>query len=385
MGWERQKPLTITAPVPLATGRWLLAGLLAAMVGVLLFSLHALKQLMWLQNVNIWLVALLPLVGWCLIFSARGYFYGRELSDYAFLQDEARHAQQEWQRWAGRYMAVQASCVLLPDQITVSYLARDPKDLEFQYGLVRHIDYLTGEASLEIQAMTALLGSIEQALNSLPQDMALRATILTDAPEEDFSELQVAWQQCWEAKVTQRPAPEVTLLSEKPYTAVESWLKNAITGAELVLVLQLRGEDNYSDGLAIFLLTTDDEAEKYRLPVAGRLLRPMPLVVDDAKNELTLFMETQPLARKADSVLADSIRLMPLIPIIIPVGHQQGASFSAESMLVQEAYTGIPGPFSAWLLAAFGLDFTYYYGVPYVVLSLASQNEVVSTVSPGVC
>lgn len=385
MGWERQKPITITEPVPLATGRWLLAGLLAAIVGVLLFSLHAVNQLMWLQNVNIWLVAVLPLVGWFLAFSVRGYFYGRELSYYAFLQDEAHRAQQEWQCWAGRYMAVQASCVLLPDQITVSYLARDPKDLVFQYGLARHIDYLTGEASLEVQAMTVLIGSIEQALNALPQDMVLRATILTDAPEEDFNELQAAWQPCWASKVTQRPAPQLLLLAEKPYTTVDSWLKNAITGAELVLVLQLRGEDNYSDGLTIFLLTTDDEAEKHRLPVAGRLLRPMPLVVADAKNELTLFMETQPLACKADKVLADSIRLMPLIPTIIPVGHQQGASFSAEGMLVQEAYTGIPGPFSPWLLAAFGLDFTYCHGVPCVVLSLASQHEVVSTVSPGVC
>lgn len=384
MGWERQKPITITKPVPLAIGRWLVVGLLAAMVSILLFSLHAMNQLMGLQQLNIWLVSVVPLGCWLLFFSARGYFFGRELSQYAFLQDEANHAQQEWQRWAERYMAVQASCILLPDEITVPYLASHPKDLEMQYGLARRIDYLTGEGSQEARAMTALLGSLEPALNLLPQHIALHATILTDVPEEDFGELRALWQQCWTGKITARSTPELSLLAAKPYVALDGWLRSASTGAELILVLQLRGAARYSDALAAFLLTTDDEAAKYRLPTVGRLLRPMPLVPEKMENELAQFLETQRLACKADKLLADSSQLMPLNAQIIPTGQRYGAGFTVDSILIQEAFSGIPGPFSAWLVAALGLDFVYYYNVPSIVISLSSQDEVLSTVSPGV-
>ncbi len=386
MGWDRQKPFITEKPSPPSLGRWLLAGVLSIIVGILLFSLHVADRLIGLQTVNIWAASTIPIIGWGLAFCIRGYMYGRDLSHYTFLQDEAQQAQQEWQTWAERYMAVLASCVLLPDVITVSYLANKPTDVEFQRGLVRRIDYLPEDKGTEYQAIMALLASIQQALNSLPPDIELRATLLTDSDPAEYEQLRAVWAQCWDKTIPTRFAPiTLTLSAEMPYSKIEDGIKNAITGAELILVLQLHGDENYSDGLAVFLLMTDDMAQKHQLPIQGRLLRPMQLNIAQAESELALFMETQSLACRAGGILGDSTELMSLTPKIIPVGHQLGANFSAESVLIQESLTGIPGPFSAWLVAAFGLDFAYYYDVPYVVFSFGPECGVVSTVSPGVC
>ncbi|CNF22041.1 Uncharacterised protein [Yersinia rohdei] len=386
MGWDRQKPFITEKPSRPSLGRWLLAGLLSIIVGILLFSLHASDKFVGLQTINIWVVSAVPIIGWGLTFCVRGYMYGRNLSHYTFLQDEAQQAQQEWQTWAERYMAVLASCVLLPDVITVSYLANNPTDVEFQRGLVRRIDYLPQDQGTEYQAIMALLVSIQKALNSLPSDIELRATLLTDSDPAEYEQLRAVWTQCWDKAITTRFSPiTLTLSAEMSYSNIEDGIKNAITGAELVLVLQLHGDEDYSDGLAVFLLTTDDMAQKHQLPIQGRLLRPMQLNIEQAESELALFMETQSLACRAGGILGDSTELMSLTPKIIPVGHRLGANFSAESVLIQESLTGIPGPFSAWLVAAFGLDFAYYYGVPYVVFSFGPEYGVVGTVSPGVC
>ncbi|VXD06309.1 conserved hypothetical protein [Enterobacterales bacterium 8AC] len=385
MGWDRQKPFVMQQPTPPAVGRWLLAAVLIAIVCVLLFSLHAANRLSVLQSINIWLLSLAPLVGWGLVFCVRGYLYGRALSHYEFLQDEAQYAQQEWQAWADRYMAVLASCVLLPDAITVLFLASEPKDLQVQNGLVRRIDYLPDDEEPEYPAIRALLASIDTALNALPAERELRVTVLTDAEPERYAALQETFAQCWESIVLTRPAPAtLSLTDEMPYGQLESRLKNATADAELILVLQLQGGEEYSDGLAVLLLVTDDVARTCQLAETGRLLRPMPLNVPQADSELALFMTTQSLACRAGGILGDSQQLMSLTPSIIPIGNAAGANFSASSVQIQEEWTGRPGPFSAWLVAALGLDFARYHGVPYVVFSLTPGCEVVSTVSPGV-
>ena len=221
MGWDRQKPFITKKPSPPSLGRWLLVGILSIIVGILLFSLHAAGRLIGLQTINIWVASAVPIIGWGLAFCVRGYMYGRDLSHYTFLQDEAQQAQQEWQTWAERYMAVLASCVLLPDVITVSYLANNPTDVEFQRGLVRRIDYLPQDNGTEYQAITALLVSIQQALNSLPPDIELRATLLTDSDPAEYEQLRAVWDQCWAKTIPTRFALiTLTLSAEMPYSKI---------------------------------------------------------------------------------------------------------------------------------------------------------------------
>lgn len=62
--------------------------------------------------------------------------------------------------------------------------------------------------------------------------------------------------------------------------------------------MQFNGQDKYSDGMAVFLLTSDDVARNYGLEGKCRLLRPMPLDKSRLPHDLTTFITTQVSAKK---------------------------------------------------------------------------------------
>ncbi|MGV8916509.1 MAG: hypothetical protein ACOH2R_01690 [Pseudomonas sp.] len=384
MGWDREKPTLTDAPVRPALTRWLFAAGLAFGMSMLLFALHAGNQLSGLQAFNIWGVSALPVLAWTLIFSVRAYIYGSTVEHSAFLQDEARYAQEQWQHWAGRYVAVQASGVVLPDHVCGKFLTRKPQSPPTYYDTVRRIDYLMSDKTLEYEAIASLLGTVESAVIALPEDIELRITVLTDSDPSDYARLRETLAHCWASAMPSQSIPaNVSVLAALSYDTLDSWLKHANPAVELILVLQLRGKEEYSDGLAALLLTIDEVAKNRQLPVVGRLLRPMRLDIERAESDLVRFMDTQSQARTASGLLAESGQILTLTPIIIPIGEQFGARFTTDTLLVQESLTGVPGPFSAWLLAALGLDCVRHLGESYLMFSLIPQCEVVSTVCAG--
>ncbi len=68
MGWVRTKALTMEQPSAPSLTRWLFAGVLMAIIGVLLFILHASGTVKILSVINIWWVSLMPAGCWLLIF-----------------------------------------------------------------------------------------------------------------------------------------------------------------------------------------------------------------------------------------------------------------------------------------------------------------------------
>lgn len=69
MGWVRTKVLTTEQPPAPSLPRWLLAGVLMVIIGVLLFVLHASGTVKMLSSMNIWWVSLMPAGCWLLIFA----------------------------------------------------------------------------------------------------------------------------------------------------------------------------------------------------------------------------------------------------------------------------------------------------------------------------
>ncbi len=130
MGWERHRIITPVAPESLSLWRWALVGILSIIVSILLFVLHATDHLLFINDVNIWLVSLFPVFLWLIIASIRGYLYGRALEYYEFLQKEILISQREWQSWGQRSIVVMNSCVLLPETITVSFIADNSTNIE---------------------------------------------------------------------------------------------------------------------------------------------------------------------------------------------------------------------------------------------------------------
>ena len=97
MGWVRTKALTMEQPSAPSLTRWLFAGVLMAIIGVLLFILHASGTVKILSVINIWWVSLMPAGCWLLIFCLRCYLWDRDLKAHQFLLKEAEYGQQRWE------------------------------------------------------------------------------------------------------------------------------------------------------------------------------------------------------------------------------------------------------------------------------------------------
>lgn len=301
MGWVRTKALTMEQPSAPSLTRWLFAGVLMAIIGVLLFILHASGTVKILSVINIWWVSLMPAGCWLLIFCLRCYLWNRNLKAHQFLLKEAEYGQQRWEDWAGRWLAVLGSAVLLPDHISAAHWGSERPQ---QYGLTRRINYLPAEEPVQLSAMHALLTSIEERVQCLPEELPLYVTLITDNPSP---ELTSSFSNLWKEHIPGRAVPDdITVTGSFSLSEVEERLKQPVLTVNLLLVIQLNGGTAYSDGVAVLLLTSDDVAQKYHLPHSSRLLRPMPLDMTNFEDDITLFLETQTVACQTPSVIGDA-------------------------------------------------------------------------------
>jgi len=356
MGWDRRAPEVVEAPAPIVLGRWLLAAGAALLACVLVFLLHASERIPSMQGLNIWALSGSPLLIWILVFGARAYVYGKDLSHHQFLEEEAHAAQQAWQDWAQRSLVVSASCVVLPDQVSASVLTQSLPHLQPRTGQARRIAALPVQGERAQAGLQLLVPALTTALQALPVGQELRVTLLSDVEPGDYPALRDAWQQAWSSAMGNRSSANVTLTGELSYQWLDETLKSASAAFELILVLQVSGEAVYSDGLAALLLCPDRLASAWDLPVSGALLRPMLLDISALKRELPLFLQTQTTARRTSGVLADGAHWQPMIGEIFATCGAQGASLNVEQQWLQERFCGLSGPFSHWLVAALGVE-----------------------------
>ena len=87
------------------------------------------------------------------------------MDEHLFLKKEGEYAQKQWESWAERYLVITASCVYLPDKITVSTLC---DELPLQYGLVKKIDYLSDSGHKVEACLRVLLREITDKFCQLP-------------------------------------------------------------------------------------------------------------------------------------------------------------------------------------------------------------------------
>lgn len=384
MGWERQKPFTVEQPVPPASNNWLLGGVLSVIVAVLLFFLHASGRLSILNSVNIWLFSLSPVVLWLIIFSVRGYFYGRALERYQFLQREAQHAQQQWTAWAERYLAVIASCVMLPEQISAALLQQNARGLTQYRDLARRIDYLPSDQPAFVTAIQTLLSGVSETVDALPGELPLQVIILTDEPDTSRQNPHAQFADCWQAIFPARPGPSSLTLTEKyAFSAVDERIRQPDETVRLILVIQMQGQERYSDGLAALLLTSDDVALKYSIGHQTRLLRPMPWDINHFGEELELFITTQTQALRTSGILGDAQKWTEHSAELLNIGNTHGALWEPGKIQMAETYCGIQGPFSPWLAAALAADFVRLNQQSWLTLSTSETEHFICTITSG--
>lgn len=383
MGWDRRLPDSVQAPAPIVMGRWVLAAGLAVSASVLLFWLYASGRVSGLQGLNMWVVTGLPLMSWLLAFGTRAYVYGGALSHQQFLEEQAQIAQQSWQDWAHRYLAVSASCVLLPDQVSASVLTQGSSALPPRTGLARRIAALPERLERAQAGLQMLLAALTPALQVLPAGQELRVTLLSDVDPEHDAVLRDALQKVWSITMSPSLPTTVTVAQELSCQWIDEILRTASATIELILVLQVHGKDVYSDGLAALLLCPDSLAKALALPVTANLLRPMPLDINALDSEFPLFLQTQNSACKATGLLADGTDWQPPISKLFPVASAHGASLQVEQQWIQELVCGLPGPLGHWLVIALGVEMVRHQHKPLLVLAREESQHWISTITTG--
>ena len=379
MGWVRTKALIEElSPAPSLT-RWLLAGVLMAITGVLLFMLHASGMVKVLSAMDIWWVSLAPPGGWLLVFCLRCYLWDREVQEYQFLQKEAQYGQQQWDAWAKRHLAIPGSCVLLPDGVTADMLQTIPEGRPpQQYALVRRI---MGIPQDNQAVMKRCLGGVQTSLRQLSPALPLRITLLTDACPDGMTD---AFGAAWHELFPDRPVPDdISVTDSLSFSRVEDRIKQPVLTVDLILVMQLNGGEAYSDGMAALLLTSDDVAQKYNLPHSARLLRPMPLDMAKFDDDLTLFLETQTVACRTSRVLGDAKAWTEKSAELITRGGKMNTPWQAQDIDLLEKWCGIPGPFAPWLLTALAADIVSLRKQSLLALFSTEQEHFISTLTPG--
>lgn len=383
MSWERQPSPVVAAPEPPVKSRWVKAASLALFAGALLFLLHSSERLVLLRHIDIWVFSLTPLLAWVLAFGARAYAYGQALSHQRFFVQQAEDAQRSWQNWAQRNMAVCASCVVLPDRLSAAVLSQEMPGLPPRTGQARRIAALTEHEERAHAGLYMLLEAVAPAVKALPAGQELRLTLLSDVDPAHYEPLRDALHRGWRATLDHAHPTTIALTSVLSYRWVDHTLKTASTAVELILVVQVNGEQAYSDGLAGLLLCPDQLAHACALPITSRLLRPMPLDIAALDSEIPLFLQTQTQANAATGMLADEAGWQPLMGKILAASGVNGASLNAQQQWIQERFCGVPGPLGLWLVTALGVEMAGHLRKPMLIFAQDPSGHWVSTVTTG--
>ncbi|MCI8906352.1 MAG: hypothetical protein HFE70_19290 [Enterobacter sp.] len=379
MGWERSKATAMELhPEPSFMG-WVFAGGVAAVVGVLLFMLHASGMVKALVVFNIWWLASSPVLGWFFFFCLRGWLWGKTVDEHRFLQKEAEYGQQQWESWAGRYLAVLGSSILLPSGVTADAIAKsEASDAPQLLSLTSHFDAqsVASDSLLELG-----LASVQNAIAILPATVPLNITVVSDVISADFdSQIRKVWGSLYPDRAI---SGSVSFCETLSFAWVEERLKTPVLDIDLILVLQKHGGGRYSDALASMLLTSDDVAEKYQLSHSARILRPMPLDMTNFKADIGLFLETQTIACQTSNVFCDYGHWNDWFADLMTGSQSHLTPWVPQEIDVLEKYNGIPGGGSAWLLAALLSDIATVSQATVLGLFTSGTDRFVSTVTSG--
>lgn len=382
MSWNRQPAPVLPKPAPPGFGRWVLAAMVAGFVSLLLVLLHASGQIPQVQGVNVWVFAGGPLLAWVLTFGIRAYSYGGTLGQHRFLKEEAEVAQAAWQSWANRYLAVHAHCLLLPDEVSATALLQEPATFPSCARQSRRIAALSGAEDRTVAAMDFVLRSLEPVLRGLPSAQGLHVTLLSDIGAEHHESLRIAWNTSWASDPDRPTLKDVTLAASLSYGWVDEKLKSGGAAFELIVVLQVHGDDAYSDGVAALLLSPDSLAGASTAPVMAALHRPMPLDIDNLPEELPQFMHIQTAALSATGLITDRIEGQAPPGDVIAAVNGLGSALEAQQQWTVESVCGQAGPLSHWLVTALAVEMVRHRQQPLMVLA-KDESHWISTVTTG--
>ncbi|WP_036774497.1 hypothetical protein [Photorhabdus australis] len=377
MGWNKPVIAIQQEPVPPILWRWFISFIAIISIGVACY-------LLWpefLRQQQGWM--LLGAVGliWLVVFGLRLYFFGYRLEMYRLWNQENQYIEREWQSWAGRYMSVLHSGVFLPEKITAATIMQEESKIEVQCGIGKAIDYFPWSENKWRDSVKILLHSIENAIDELPPDRPICITVITNYPEQEYEKLEMLLQENWQSAFPSgRSLSKLNILPYLPAMQIDNWLKDPTSEVQLLILMQIESTEQFSEGLGIFLLATDDLVKKFDLVEKARIYRPMEINPEQFEREFEIFISTQLSAKAATGMIGDDDSMYLYTSQIMSVIQNQQAVLKLEQIKNIGKIIDAPGPGAYWLATGLAIDLSQYNSARYLVLTNSEYHWVINTV-----
>ncbi|WP_434525914.1 hypothetical protein [Photorhabdus asymbiotica] len=377
MGWNKPVIAIQQEPIPPILWRWFVSFMAIIGIGIVCYLLWS----EFFRQPQGWM--LLGAVGliWLVVFGLRMYFFGYRLEMYRLWNQENQYIEREWQSWAGRYMSVLHNGVFLPEKITAATIMQEASKIEVQCGIGKTIDYFPWSENKWRDSVKILFHSVENAISELPPDMSICITVITNYPEQEYEKLEMILQENWQSVFPSgRPLSQ---LNVSPYLSaihIDNWLKEPTSEVQLLILMQMESTEQFSEGLGVFLMATDDLVKKFDLVEKARIYRPMEINPEQFEREFGIFINTQLSAKAATGMMGDDDSMYLYTSQIMSVIQNQQAALKLEQIRNIKKIIGVLGPGAYWLTTGLAIDLSQYNSAHYLVLSNSERRWVINTV-----
>ncbi|EMG0736306.1 hypothetical protein V3F60_004060 [Salmonella enterica] len=312
------------------------------------------------------------------IFSMQLYFYAKYEYDVRCRVEHIHSIKQKWEDWGSRYVSVLDLKLYLPGEISASSLSNS--ESEAKYELTERINYLKWKENDWFSFFVNL--SKEINIHRLPDKVTKEFIIITDSHVDEYHQIERDFFSALQKiNITKKSYP-LHIVSVMSFEQLDSWLKVTEDKIFIVLVLQLNGQKNYSDGVAVFLFATDDIVRKYQLTEKVRICRPMVVIKNTFDKDMDIFVDTQKNALKAKGLVGDCSDLLKISDNILQCFCPPKGQLQVENIHILESFSGIPGANSAWLTAALTTSIVNYKQSEYLMMAKFNDDWIIATIYP---
>ncbi|MBS9430881.1 hypothetical protein [Photorhabdus akhurstii] len=377
MGWNKPVIAIQQEPVSPILWPWLVSGMLIICIDMTCYVLWSgyLRPQQW--GIIFGAVGLI----WLAAFGLRLYLFGYRLEIYHLWSQERQYIDKEWQDWAGRHMSVLHSSLFLPEKLTAKTIVQEESKIAVQYGEKKVIDYFSWSEDKWHDSVQILLRSTETAMSNIPLDRQVCATVITYCAEQKYEKLKMILQEQWQSIFPSRqPLSQLNLVPYLSAVHIEQWLKDPASEVQLLILMQIENTEQFSEGLGILLMATDDLTKKFELAEKARIYRPMEIDLEDFGQQFKTFINTQLSAKEATGMLGNDNDIYSYTSQIMPVIQEQNAALKLERIKDIEKFIGESGAGAYWLATGLAIDLSQYHSGNYLVLAKNGRNWTVNTV-----
>lgn len=379
MNWNRKLIKLPPAPKKTNFTKWFVSLIIVFVFSSLILYFENKYNYLEVFYINPWVVIAFPVSVLFFCFLIIIFKFMNENSKHNFLIIEKTLSDEQWESWGDRGLGVLAHYTLLPDRVTASFVvSENSDDYESFNGLVRKIDYIN-ENVFE-SYLSFLLGLSKSTLSEIKSDTLIDVFIFTD--NNDSKTAASIFEKAWETiSDNSLKLSSVSVFDQFNSDTMGSWLSDGGESLKLILVEQVNGGDEYSDGLSIFLMATDDVCEKFKLDCIGEIKRPCLLPANFTDKELDGFFETQKVSNICESIIISDVKTHSVVPELLTYSFANNMKLSTEYLYVLEQFMGLTGPFSTWFAVGFALDIAVSSDQPRVLLARQPEGVLIGTIT----